>query len=546
MFALLLRHRLRLWWYGMTRGTGSGSRSVGLVALTVLALGGGALVAANTAYTASRLQEQNPAALPGLLSVLFFAGMTFTLFLGVSSIIHQLYLASDIDLLLAAPVHLPTLFRLKLVETMLGGWVPGFGVLAGMIGYGLATHAGAIFFILALPVTVLVLALMAAVSMTAIMLLARIVPPGRVQGVLALFSAVLIAGVWLAFQTGAAGQTRGQFGVAAERWSHRGDWLPSGWAGNTLYAAQTHAWGETLLWLGLLGAGMLLSVWLASAIFSFTFTVSRGHMTEAVPTKGSRAALAGQRGGPRLSVLPAPIRAVAIKDLRLLRRDPRMLSGFIFPAVMGGFWGFRMAGGVAAAGDADAGFWAGLLAVPMLLLLGVGQIGLSSMNWEGRGYAILHLAPIRARTVLLGKMVAVAAPTMVLVTLAVAGLGLWHHAGPLRLIAGLAMATWLAVGDAAACVAVGALDPNFEADNPRKSAGCMAGLLFYLISGFFLATSTGLFGWLVLLGIGEVSVSNGIAMTVSVVLAVCVAVAIAIIVAVAAMAAGRLERWEEA
>jgi hypothetical protein len=549
MFARLLRHRLRLWWCGMTRGAGRGTRLLGLAGLLVFSVLSFGFVAVNTGATAYALRDDNPQALPGLLALLFSVGLTFNLFTGISSIIHQLYLASDIDLLLAGPVPLRTLFRLKLSETVLSGWLPGMAVLGGLTGYGLVVGAGTAFFLLAVPVTLALLVLGAAVSMLAIMLVARVVPARRVQSVLALLGAAMGAGLWLFFQSGAAGRvapTSEGLGVAAERWSEGADWLPTTWAGGAMFAAHQGDWSVLGLYLAALVAAALAAVRLAAEAFAYTFTVSRGRVTEAVPSSGARteAQPRGRRAGAL--PLPAPVWAVAVKDLRTLRRDLRLLSGFVFPVVMAGFWGLRISDGMAGVGGTRVdGFWLGLLAVPAVLLLGLSQVGLTAVGQEGKGYAVLHLAPVEPLTLLTGKTVATAVPGVFVMGLAVLGLGLWHGAGPWMLLAGTGMVAWLAVGDAAACVAIGGIDPRFDADNPQRSSGCLSSLLSFVIGGLFLATSTALFGWLVLLGTGEIAVESSIALLVSVSLAAGVGVAIAVIAVVAGVAAQRLAAWEE-
>jgi hypothetical protein len=313
-----------------------------------------------------------------------------------------------------------------------------------------------------------------------------------------------------------------------------------------MFAAHQGDWSVLGLYLAALVAAALAAVRLAAEAFAYTFTVSRGRVTEAVPSSGARteAQPRGRRAGAL--PLPAPVWAVAVKDLRTLRRDLRLLSGFVFPVVMAGFWGLRISDGMAGVGGTRVdGFWLGLLAVPAVLLLGLSQVGLTAVGQEGKGYAVLHLAPVEPLTLLTGKTVATAVPGVFVMGLAVLGLGLWHGAGPWMLLAGTGMVAWLAVGDAAACVAIGGIDPRFDADNPQRSSGCLSSLLSFVIGGLFLATSTALFGWLVLLGTGEIAVESSIALLVSVSLAAGVGVAIAVIAVVAGVAAQRLAAWEE-
>jgi len=94
---------------------------------------------------------------------------------------------------------------------------------------------------------------------------------------------------------------------------------------------------------------------------------------------------------------------------------------------------------------------------------------------EGRGMLLLSLAGLPMRRLLLAKLV-FGTSTLLVTTLGAAlALGLIKGSPPVELLEILLIAAWLAGGASAITVAAGSLQPNFEAENPRRGVGLGAG-----------------------------------------------------------------------
>ncbi|MGI5837577.1 MAG: putative ABC transporter permease subunit, partial [Chloroflexota bacterium] len=176
MLLVLLRHRLRLW----RNQTFRGPRRLGRILALVFTLAAGlaflGLVYRGSLGLFALLAQVDPALARPSLSILFAGVVSMGLFTGIGAVLYQLYLASDLDLLLAAPVSLRALFLLKLVEASFATCVEAIMGLAALLGYAQAVGMPPSFLPLSLLIVGATILLTAALAMGIVMLAMRIVP----------------------------------------------------------------------------------------------------------------------------------------------------------------------------------------------------------------------------------------------------------------------------------------------------------------------------------------------------------------------------------
>jgi ABC-2 type transport system permease protein len=224
-------------------------------------------------------------------------------------------------------------------------------------------------------------------------------------------------------------------------------WTPPGMAAQAIARASEGAYGEAALWLAPLVAlvPLLVALW--------AFALDRGITTAEAggATRGGKRAAAATVAAPRpaarstrsrRSLIPAPVRAVAGKDLRYYWRDPQLkamiLSSllilvFIFlPRLTAGLGAFRTGGFL--------GSYA-LYAAPIPAIFLALNLSLNAFGLERQAAQTLFLFPVRPLYVLWGKNLAVAfvaAAALLVSTLGLAALsGRWEDV-PTALTVGLA------------------------------------------------------------------------------------------------------------
>jgi ABC-2 type transport system permease protein len=224
-------------------------------------------------------------------------------------------------------------------------------------------------------------------------------------------------------------------------------WTPPGMAAQAIVRANEGAYGEAALWLVALVALIPLVVAL------WAFVLERGITTAeagGAARGGRRAAAAVAAPIPaarparaRRTLIPAPVRAVAGKDLRYFWRDPQLkamiLSSllilvFIFlPRLTAGPEAFRSSNGFL---SSYLVYVAPLPAVFLSLNLSLNAFGL-----ERQAAQTLFLFPVRPLYVLLGKNLAVAFVAILALLVSTLGLaalsGNWEEA-PVAFTVGVA------------------------------------------------------------------------------------------------------------
>ena len=141
--------------------------------------------------------EEAVMAVASFLPLGIFVFLLFGL-LGVGDVMHQLYLAPDLELLMVAPVPYRSILAVKLLQSSRALLIPALGFAAFLLALGLARQAGAAYSVLVVLLLLAAMLLVAALIMILVILLARWVPARRTRTwipvalALLMFSLVLI------------------------------------------------------------------------------------------------------------------------------------------------------------------------------------------------------------------------------------------------------------------------------------------------------------------------------------------------------------------
>ena len=91
--------------------------------------------------------DQAVASIASSLPQGFFFLLLFAI-LGVGDVIHQLYLVSDLELLMVAPLSYRTIYAVKLLQCSRATFIPAFGLGAVFLAFGLAREAAVSYYLL--------------------------------------------------------------------------------------------------------------------------------------------------------------------------------------------------------------------------------------------------------------------------------------------------------------------------------------------------------------------------------------------------------------
>lgn len=452
-------------------------------------------------------------------SAILLAALLLLVFSSFGSLLSSLFLSGDMDMLLVAPVPMRAVFVVK----FFGGLVTQYIILLALlgpvlVGYGQGMGYGALYQLCATLALLLVPLLPAGLGALLVMAVVRVLPARRARELVSVIGGLFGISFYLLSQLSPqiAPRVAGPESLQALLLTDF-PLLPSAWAGRALVAAgegdglTLAVFGGLFLLssLGVFGGCLVLAERLYYAGWS-NLAAEGGKLRP----KRERPDTGGEtrsRLAPLSRLLPAPSRAILLKDLRLFRRDLRNLQSLIFPFVFAGIWTYQiLSGGRRGPVADDLPAWAAQLqdlaavgiAFFVCLSLSSALAG-TGISREGKGFWLLKLAPVAPWRILLGKFALAFLPFPVVGTLFLVVLALARGIGPVALLEQWLLLLLGGIGCAAFGMGLGAAFPRLDWEKPTDQTtwqtGCLGGLFYPLFLALLLALVVGgalLGGWL--------------------------------------------------
>jgi ABC-2 type transport system permease protein len=313
----LLRHEIRMFFYGLNLGTTKGAARRGLNKTSAAIWIALALVLHLFAYKLldeleSASRQQSPITI-AIVSVVIAACFTFMLSTALRASVEALFERGDLDLLLSSPLSSRTIFLVRLLAIVVS--------VAGIYLFFLAplAHMGAVlgqFHWLSIYPTVISLSLLAAsIAMLLTLALVHQIGVRRTRTVAQILGAVSGALIFLVSQLFSSAGRQGWVTAHVAPLFE-----PHGTLGPDSLAMLP---GRAML--GAPGAVLLLS---AAAVLVFLFTVrfTHGVFARGVQQTQGGAAKPSQAGAPAWRFRAGVKRAVMLKEWRMIARDPQLIS----------------------------------------------------------------------------------------------------------------------------------------------------------------------------------------------------------------------------
>ncbi len=454
-----------------------------MLALVVLLGFGGQWVFDNLIHDSFALLSSEQA-VTAIASSLPFALSLLLVFaiLGVGDMVHQLYLTTDLELLMIAPISRRTIFSVKLLQCSRATFIPALALGAFLLTLGLARGAAASYYVLIVLLILAAMILTTAVVMTLVILLARLLPAPKTRSwmpvVLLLATSMVILG-----QQSATGWFLGH---------------------TDLIALLTEALlNPAELGLLVAGFGCLALVTSLVAYQAFNTSFHEGwNRFHSVPTRSAPRAQMARRqlaASPPLRLVPQPFRSLMVKEWLALRRDPRGLINLAQPLVLI-IMVLALFMGAGEVNDAlrPLIFWIMLIFLVMFLCALPMGLPLMSLAQEGRNLALLRGAPISMSGVLKSKFWAAWVPLVVawVFVFLITGLMLRFHWWQIGFLAGLTI--WGLTGGSAMTMAIGGLKIDFGAEELRQRTPTVPSFIMMGLNLTFVIATTASFVWLLI------------------------------------------------
>jgi len=448
------------------------------------------------------------ALLPGLILTAVAAIILISSF---AIALGALFLTSDLETLMAAPVSRRALFTAKILDGLVTYYaITIVAAIPALVTYGLVLRYGPLYYVLAIIAVVGTPLLPAGVGALLTMLVARFAPARRVREVLGLVGALVGVSFSLVGQTSRL-WTQRLFAAGQDPQELLGHLrqlvaipLPSIVAGRGLAAAGAGNWA-------LAGAELVGFLALTFGLFAGCVIVAErlyatgwARMQGAGSANRSRAQVARDAANAGWLGRAPAWAAIALKDWRTIPRDLRNFAQLLTPLVILPIVYFNIIGGGRRRSndltDALSGLGGGtidpvgIVAAGGILLATVlifRRVAATAISMEGQAWWMLKLAPISGQELLRGKLAAAVVPFALLSTLLLLGATFWRGFSVVGFLYG-----WFGIqllGAAILATAVGAAVPwaKLDWDDPRKMSSGW-GNIISLLAGVGVAGVAGL------------------------------------------------------
>lgn len=446
-------------------------------------------------YTAYGVEVFGPIITRRLLEMLLVGLFSLLCFSNTIAAISSLYLSDDLELLLSLPVRREAFFYARLIDTLVqSSWMVLFFGAPVFVAYGFAYGAGLTYALAVLAVLPGFVLMPAGIGVTVASLLVSGIPAQRVReamaflGVLALGAVLILIRLLRPERLVNAEDFRSLAAYIAELQTPAPLLFPPRWAVEVVEAALRD---KELPWLelGLLSTGGLAAVGVARQITALVYDQARA---KAQAARAARLARSGALDTV-LAVWTAPlspvVRSIVIKDVKAFFRDPSQWSQlFVVAAIVA----IAMASASAMPTDFLNGpvgqYLREALAFGALALVGFIMASLSArfqftaVSLEGRAFWIVRTAPLHPQALLVAKLWPGLLPMVVVGEVLALGIGQILGAGPVVLAVTAFSAFAMALGISGLAVGMGALYPDFKADNAARIAAGPSAMLFMLAS----------------------------------------------------------------
>ncbi|MBP1702230.1 MAG: hypothetical protein H6Q38_1337 [Chloroflexi bacterium] len=451
--------------------------------------------------------------LPVMLMSVAFLGILLTSF-GV--LLQALYLAKDMDFLLAAPVPIRAVFIAKLLQAIL----PNLGLIslfALPVLFGLGVSAGYSWLYYPMVVITLAALALAAAGISSLLVIGvvRLFSARRVAEVLGFMGAILAMLCSQSGQLANFDEMNSEQAQAAMQLATRYNtpWLPLAWPGRGLVALGEGNWGQALLLLG-------FTLGLAAVIFAVALvTAERLYYTgwASMQVVSTRKKPARQRratpGEPTQASLlervvrlwvPGPVRALMVKDYYVLRRDLRNLSQLVTPLIFGIIYAFillrdpqiiygrgempefiyQAAQNLSLYINVGLSLFVGWMLVARLAGMGIAQ--------EGKSFWILKTAPLKVSYLIAAKFLVAYLPALLIGWIFLLALAIIQQSALSILWFTMPAVALLIAGNVGINLSFGITGANLDWQDPRQmqrgTSGCISSIasFIYLPLGFLL------------------------------------------------------------
>ena len=435
-----------------------------------------------------------------LMSMVLITLFSLLIFSSIITSLTKLYLSKDLDLIHSMPVSTSKIFLARWFESTLdSSWMVIIYSLPVFLSYGIVYKAGLLFYS-TVCLTILPLCLIASgISALVVIMVAVILPAGRIRTFFVFIGFVLFVILILAFRL-----------IRPERLVN-----PDAFTSLIFYLRSLETPGSPLLpttWIfdsiqaslaGLMGDTFfdLILTWSFTVTLIFVTTWIAGRMyfngySKAQTTIGRMFPFRGQRGRTStyiLNHLSGPARAFVVKEVKTFFRDQTQWPQIflIVALIVVYLYNFSVLPftkspiGTIYLQNLFSFLNMGL--ATFVLTAVAARFVYPAVSIEGEAFWIVRSSPIRIRSLLWIKFALYYVPLLLLAEILIVVSNILLNVTPFMMVLSVATVFLMVPSIVSMGLGFGAAYPDFQSENPAQSVTSFGGLLFMILCAGFIA-----------------------------------------------------------
>lgn len=498
---ILLRPRYLAFRHGLSGKTGSRTARIFFMGTIGLAFWGGTFA---VFYRILRYfqgtEEFGDILAMKLLSMVLMTFFALLIFSGIVTSLSKFYLSRDLILVHSLPAPPAGVFLARFLESTLdSSWMVIVYSLPVFFSYGIVYQAGIFFYAVLLAAFLPLCLIASALSSLFVLLMALVLPAGRIRSVFIFLGLVLFLVLILAFRLMRPEQLVDPDTFSSVLLYFRSlstpasPLLPTTWVYDSLHAALAGKVKESLFHGALVWSGALMLIYAtvgaASACYFRGFSKAQTAPEKLFPVRRREA----NNGIPFfLRILSDPARAFLVKEVKTFFRDQTQWPQLFLLVGLIVMYVYNFSVLPLEKSPLRTVYLQNVLSflnmglAAFVLTAVAARFVFPAVSLEGEAFWIVRASPLAIGTFLRIKFFVYYGPLLILAEILIVVTNLLLHVTPFMMALSTATVFFLVPGIVALGVGLGAAYPDFKSENPAQAVTSFGGLLFMLTSALFI------------------------------------------------------------
>ena len=434
-----------------------------------------------------------------LMSMVLLTLFAMLIFSSIITSLTKLYISRDLVLVHSMPVAKEKVFLARWIESTIdSSWMVIVYSLPVFLSYGIVYGAG-VFFYAMVGLTILPLCMIASgISALAVVLIAVVLPAGRLRTVfvflgLALFLILIVAFRLMRPERLVNPDTFASLVLYFKSLETPGSpFLPTTWVFDSIQAALTGVMGSALFDLALTWSFTITLIftiaWVSGRFYFSGYSKAQTTPERLFPARNQR----GRGSTLILGFLSGPVRAFAVKEVRTFFRDQTQWPQIFLIIALIIVYLYNFSVLPLAKSPIRTIYLQNLFSflnmglAAFVLTAVAARFVYPAVSIEGDAFWIVKSSPIQIRKFLWIKFFVYYIPLLLLAEILIVLSNILLHVTPFMMWLSVATIFFMVPGIVAMGVGFGAAYPDFKSENPAQSVTSFGGLLFMILCAGFI------------------------------------------------------------